>query len=135
MQKRFVREQAFRAKAKKERELKRRRAKTLMENSIQACEPEFRQLVQRWAKGKTVAKVNRFFSLMEEVKCPMEPCHDLNSISLAEKVLRLNKCGYKKISYNINLPDIILGCDWWSKDYQRKYNRAWELESILYDMA
>ena len=51
------------AKAKKERELKDRRAKTLMESSIQACEPEFRYLVQQWAKGKTVAKVNRFFSI------------------------------------------------------------------------
>ena len=122
------------AKAKKERELKKRRAKTLMESSIQACEPEFRYLVQRWAKDKTVAKVNRFFSMLEEVKCPMGPCYNLNSISLAEKVLRLNKCGYKKISYNINLPDAILGCEFWNKDYQRQYDRAWELESLLYDI-
>lgn len=120
------------AKAKKERELKKRRAKILMESSIQACEPEFRQLVQRWAKGKTVAKVNRFFEMLEEVKCPMEPCHDINSISLAEKVLRLNKCGYKELCYRLNLPDAILGCDFWNNEYQRQYDRAHELESILY---
>ena len=120
------------AKAKKERELKDRRAKTLMESSIQACEPEFKYLVQQWAKGKTVAKVNRFFSMLEEVKCPMEPCND--SISLAEKVLRLNKCGYKQLCYGLNLPDAILGCDFWNKDYQRQYDRAHELESLLYDI-
>ena len=107
-------------KPEKERELKKRRNPY---GSIQACETEFRHLVQRWAKGK------------KEVKCPMEPCHDLNSIAISEKILRLNKCGYKKISYNIKLPHIIPGCDWWSKDYRRKYNRAWELESILYEMA
>lgn len=119
------------AKAKKDRELKERRAKTLMESSIQACEPEFRQLVEQWAKGKTVAKVNRFFSMLEEVKCPMEPC---GSGGLSEKVLRLNKCGYEKLCYGLNLPDAILGCDFWDKDYQRQYDRAHELESILYDI-
>ena len=122
-------------KARRERELNKIRAKTLMENNLQACEPEFRHLVQQWAKGKTVAKVNKFFELLKEVKCPMEPCYNLDAIAISEKVLRLNKCGYKKISYNINLPDAILGCDFWNKDYQRQYDRAWELESILYEMA
>ena len=123
------------AKAKKDREIQKIRAKTLMESNIQGCEPKFRSMVQQWAKDKTVAKVNRFFRLLEEVKCPMGPCYDLNSIALSEKVLRKNKCGYKKLCYNLNLPDAILGSEFWSKEYQRVYDRAHELDCILYNMA
>lgn len=123
------------AKAKQERELKKRRAKNLMDANIQGCEPEFRSMVQKWAKGKTVAQVNRFFSLLEEVHCPMEPCYNPKKLNHAEEVLRMNKCGYKKLCYNMNLPDAILGCDFWSKEYQRQYDRAHELDHILYNMA
>lgn len=121
------------AKAKQERELKKRRAKNLMDANIQGCEPEFKSVVQKWAKGKTVAQVNRFFSLLEEVHCPMGPEPDI--MDTVESVLRLNKCGYKNLCYNLNLPDAILGCDFWSKEYQRQYDRAHELDCILYNMA
>lgn len=121
-------------KARRERELNKIRAKTLMENNLQACEPEFRHLVQQWAKGKTVAKVNKFFVLLKEVKCPMEPCYNPEKLWAAEKVLRLNRCGYKKLCYKLNLPDAILGCDFWSKEYQREYDNAHELDSWLLDL-
>tara|TARA_B100000513_G_C11827800_1_gene161414 strand:+ start:50 stop:565 length:516 start_codon:yes stop_codon:yes gene_type:complete len=131
-----LRESSIRkAKAKKQRELDKRRAKTLMESNLRNCEPEFRYIVQQWAKDKTTARVNMFFRLMEEFKCPMEPCYNLNSISLAEKVLRKNKCGYKQLCYGLNLPDAILGCDFWNKDYQREYDHAHELEGILHEIA
>lgn len=131
-----LRESSIRkAKAKKQRELDKRRAKTLMESNLRNCEPEFRYIVQQWAKDKTTARVNMFFRLMEEFRCPMEPCYNLNSISLAEKVLRKNKCGYKKLCYGLNLPDAILGCDFWNKDYQREYDHAHELDGILYEIA
>jgi hypothetical protein len=120
-------------KAKQERELKKRRAKNLMDANIQGCEPEFRSMVQKWAKDKTHAQVNRFFSLLEEVHCPMESNH--KKPNRAEKVLRKNKSGYKKLCYNLNLPDAILGCDFWNKEYQRQYDRAHELDCILYQMA
>ncbi len=123
-------------KARKERELNKMRAKTLMENNLQACEPKFRHIVQQWAKDKTVAKVNRFFELLEEVKCPMEPLlRPEFHFGYLYRVLRLNKCGFKKLCYNLNLPDAILGCDFWTKDYQRQYDRAHELDLCLYDMA
>lgn len=122
------------AKAKKERELKKKRDKLKLKSNMQACQPEFRHVVQQWGKGKTVAQMNRFFDLLEEVKCPMEPCYN-NKLDPAERVLRMNKCGYKKLCYNLNLPDAILGCDFWNKDYENEYNRAHELDSILYEIA
>ena len=123
------------AKAKKERELNKKRAQLKLKSNMQACQPEFRHVVQQWAKDKTPAKVNRFFELLEEVKCPMEPCYNPKKLDQAEKVLRMNKCGYNKLCYNLNLPDAILGCDFWNNKYQRQYARAHELDSILYQMA
>ena len=123
------------AKAKKERELNKKRAELKLKSNMQACHPDFRCMVERWAKDKTPAKVNRFFELLEEVKCPMEPCYNPKKLDRAEKVLRWNKCGYNKLCYNLNLPDAILGCDFWNKEYQRQYDRAHELDSILYEIA
>lgn len=123
------------AKAKKERELNKKRAQLKLKSNMQGCQPEFRVVVQQWAKGKTTAQVNRFFELLEEVKCPMEPCYNSKKLDRAEKVLRMNKCGYNKLCYNLNLPDAILGCDFWNNTHKRKYNRAHELDSILYQMA
>ena len=123
------------AKAKRERELDKKRAQLKLQFNMSKCQPEFRHVVEQWAKGKTTAQVNRFFELLEEVKCPMEPCYNPKKLDRAEKVLRMNKCGYNKLCYNLNLPDAILGCDFWNKDYQRTYDRAHELESILYEMA
>ena len=120
-------------KAKQERELKKRRAKNLMDANIQGCEPEFRSMVQKWAKDKTHTQVNRFFCLLEEVHCPMGP--EPEFMDKVEDVLRKNKTGYSKLCYNLNLPDAILGCDFWSKEYQRQYDRAHELDCILYNMA
>ena len=123
------------AKAKKERELKKKRAKTLMESNLRNCEPEFRYIVQQWAKDKTTARVNMFFRLLEEVHCPMEPCYNPKKLDLAAKVLRKNKCGYKQLCYGLHLPDIVLGSEFWNKDHQREYDHAHELESILYELA
>ena len=123
------------AKARKERELKKKRAKMTLQHNMNKCTPEFRYVVQQWAKGKTDAKINRFFELLEEVKCPMEPCYNPKKLNPAEKVLRLNKCGYKKLCYNMNLYDAIIGCDFWGKEYQRQYVRAQQLDIWLYQMA
>ena len=123
------------AKAKRERELDKKRAQLKLKYNMSQCEPEFRHVVQQWAKDKTTAKVNRFFELLEEVKCPMEPCYNPKKLDRAEKVLRMNKCGYQKLSYNLNLPDAILGCDFWNNEYQRQYDRAHELDIWLYQMA
>lgn len=123
------------AKAKRERELNKKRAQLKLKSNMQACQPEFRHVVQQWAKDKTTAKVNRFFELLEEIKCPMEPCYNPKNLDRAEKVLRMNKCGYNKLCYNLNLPDAILGCDFWTNKHKRKYNQAHELDSILYQMA
>ena len=123
------------AKAKRERELDKKRAERRAQLNLSKCQPEFRHVVQQWAKDKTTAKVNRFFELLEEVKCPMEPCYNPKKLDPSEKVLRMNKCGYNKLCYNLNLPDAILGCDFWTKKHERKYNRAHELDSILYQMA
>lgn len=121
------------AKAKKERELNKKRAQLKLKSNMQGCQPEFRVVVQQWAKGKTTAQVNRFFELLEEVKCPMEPSN--SKPDRAEKVLRMNKCGYNKLCYNLNLPDAILGCDFWNNKYQRQYARAQQLDIWLYQMA
>ena len=123
------------AKAKRERELKQKRDKLKLKYNMSQCEPEFRCMVERWAKDKTTAKVNRFFELLEEVKCPMEPCYNPAKLDRAERVLRMNKCGYQKLSYNLNLPDAILGCDFWNNKYQRQYDQAHELDDILYHIA
>ena len=123
------------AKAKKERELNKKRAQLKLKSNMQACQPEFRCMVERWAKDNTTAKVNRFFELLEEVKCPMEPCYNPKKLDRAEKVLRMNKCGYNKLCYNLNLPDNVLGSEFWNNKYQRQYTRAHELDSILYHMA
>ena len=122
-------------KAKKERELDKRRAQLKLKTNMQGCQPEFTVVVQRWAKDKTTAQVNRFFELLEEVKCPMEPCYNPKKLGISEKVLRMNKCGYKELCYGLNLPDAILGLDFWNNKYQRQYDRAHELDSILYQMA
>ena len=123
------------AKAKRERELKQKRDKLKLKSSMSKCEAEFRCMVERWAEGKTTAEVNRFFDLLEEVKCPMEPCYNPKKLDRAEKVLRMNKCGYQKLSYNLNLPDAILGCDFWTKEHERQWGRAHELDSMLSQMA
>jgi len=122
-------------KARRERELNKMRAKLKLQSNMSKCTAEFRHVVQPWAKGKTVAKINRFFEMLEEVKCPMGPCYNPKKLNPAEKVLRLNKCGYRKLCYNLNLPDAILGCDFWNKDYQREYDNAHELDLCLYQMA
>jgi len=122
-------------KAKKERELKDKRAKLKLKSNMSNCTTEFRHVVQQWAKGKSVAKINKFFELLEKVRCPMEPCYNPKKLDAAEKVLRLNKCGYKKLCYSLNLHDAILGCDFWNNDYQREYDNAHELDLWLYQMA
>lgn len=123
------------ARAKKEREIQKRRAELKLQSNMQGCQAEFRHVVEQWAKDKTTAQVNRFFEMLEEVKCPMEPCYNPKKLDPAEKMLRLNKCGYKKLCYGLNLPDAILGLDFWDKEYQRQYDRAHMLDSILYEMA
>ena len=123
------------AKAKRERELKKKRAELQLKSRMNKCEPDFKCIVEGWAKGKTTAQVNRFFDLYEEVQCPMEPCYNLNKLNPAERVLRANKCGYKKLCTNLNLPDIVLGSDFWTKEYAREYARAHELDKYLYEMA
>ena len=35
-----------------------------LKSNMQACQPDFRHVVQQWAKDKTTAKVNRFFELL-----------------------------------------------------------------------
>ena len=123
------------AKAKRELELKKKRDKLKLKSNMSKCEPEFRYVVQQWAKDKTTEKVNRFFELLEEVKCPMEPCYNPKKLDRAEMVLRMNKCGYKKLCYNLNLPDAILGCDFWNNKYMVQYARAQQLDIWLYQMA
>ena len=121
------------AKAKKERELKKNRARLKLETNMTKCEPGFRHLVQQWAKGRTTAKINRFFQMLAEVHCPMEPCYNHKLLTPVQKVLRLNKCGYRELCMDLNLPDNI--SDFWNKEYQRQYDNAHELDSILYDMS
>jgi hypothetical protein len=120
------------AKAKKEREIQKRRAESLMKSSLQGCESEFRFVVEQWAKDKSVAQVNKFFRLLEEFKCPMDPCYGKPGHS--QGVLRKNKCGYEKLCYGLHLPDAVLGSDFWNRDYQREYDRAHELDGILHEM-
>lgn len=122
------------AKAKKERELKKKRAELKMKTSLQACEPGFRSLVEQWAKGKTTAKVNRFFNLLEEVECPVERSYDPSKLEPSAKALRMNKCGYKKFFWNLSLPDNVLGSEFWTNEHQRSYNNAHELDGILQKM-
>ena len=119
-------------KAKQKRELKKRRAKILMENNLRKCEPEFRYIIQPWCEGKTVAKVNRFFSLLEEFKCNVEPCYNPKKLERAQKVLRLNKCGYKKLLRGMFLFDVLDCSDWeWHTIYMKECERANELHWIL----
>ena len=66
------------AKAKRQKELKKKRDELTLKQYLQKCEPEFRYIVSQWAKDKTLAKVLRFFRLLEEHKCPMEPCYTPN---------------------------------------------------------
>jgi hypothetical protein len=120
------------AKAKKEREIQKRRAESLMKSNFQGCESEFRVVAEQWAKDKTVAQVNKFFRLLEEFKCPMDPCYGKPGHS--QGVLRKNKCGYEKLCYGLHLPDAVLGSDFWNRDYQREYDRAHELDGILHEM-
>lgn len=119
------------AKAKKERELKKKRAELKMKTSLQACEPGFRSLVEQWAKGKTTANVNKFFRLLEEVKCPVERSYNPSELEPSAKALRMNKCGYKKFFWNLSLPDNVLGCEFWTKKHQKSYENAHELDGIL----
>jgi len=121
------------AKAKKQREVKKNRARLKLETNMTKCEPGFRLVVQQWAKGKTTAKINRFFQMLAEVNCHMEPCYNQKLLTPVQKVLRLNKCGYRKLCIDLNLPDNI--SDFWNKEYQRQYDNAHELDSILYDMS
>ena len=123
------------AKAKKERELDKRRAQLKLKTNMSKCEPEFRYVVEQWATDKTTAQINRFFEMLEEVKCPVEPCYNPKKLGISEKVLRMNKCGYKKLCYNLHLPDNVLGSEFWNNKYQRQYDRAHELDRILYKMA
>lgn len=119
-------------KAKKQRELKKKRAKMLMQDNLRNCEPEFRHLVQQWCEGKTVAKVNRFFRLMEEFKCTMEPCYNAKKLEPAQKLLRKNKCGYKKLLRGMYLYDVVDCSDWeWHTIYMKQCERANELHFML----
>lgn len=123
-------------KAKKERELKKRRAKELMNDNLQQCQPEFRVLVEKWAEDKSVAKVNRFFRLLKEVHCPVEPCYNTKLLEPVQRVLRLNKCGYKELINGMYLYDAVLCDDWeWEKVYKKECDRAHDLHSMLSEMA
>lgn len=135
-QEEIIRDRREFKKAKKERELKKRRAKQLMEDNLRKCEHEFRVFVQMWAKDKTVAKVNRFFRLLKEFKCPKEPCYNMNKLEPAQKVLRFNKCGYKKLINGMYLYDV-LDCDeWeWEKVHKKQCERAHELHNMLCEIA
>lgn len=124
------------AKAKQERELKKRRAKELMQSNLRKCEPEFRYIVQQWCEGKTVAHVNRFFRHLKEFKCPMEPCYNPKKLEPAQKILRKNKCGYKKLLRGMYLEDYMDCSDWeWHTIYMKECERANELHYMLCDMA
>ena len=135
IQERIIKDRKEAKKAKKARELKKRRAKELMLSSLKKCEPEFRVLVEKWAEDKSVAKVNRFFRLLKEVHCPVEPCYNTKKLEPAQKVLRLNKCGYKKLHYGLCLDDYVFCDDWeWEKYYKKQCENAYDLEFILNDM-
>jgi hypothetical protein len=123
------------AKEKRLRELKKRRANELMKDSLEKCELGFRLKVKAWAKEQSVAKVNNFFRLLEEFKCPMEPCYNMNKLEPSQKLLRLNKCGYKELNYGLYLYDIV---DWeweWGTKHKQKCDRAHELDSLLYSVS
>ena len=122
-------------KAKRERELKKRRAKELMQANIEKCELGFRMKVEAWSKSNTVARVNRFFRLLEEFKCPMEPCYNVNKMEPSQKLLRLNKCGYKALVNGLYLYDVVDCDEWeWETNYSKQCERAHELDSILMSM-
>ena len=125
------------AKAKKERELKKRRAKACMEVKLQGCEPEFRYIVEQWAKDKTVAHVNKFFRLLDEFKCPMEPCYNPNKLDKffdrSQILLRKNKCGIKELNHGLHIYEFSESDVMYKMDEQ-KFRRATELDCMLYHM-
>ena len=136
IQERIIKDRKEAKKAKKARELKKRRAKELMLSSLKNCEPEFRVLVEKWAEDKSVAKVNRFFRLLKEVHCPVEPCYNTKKLEPAQKVLRLNKCGYKELINGMHLYDVVDCSDWyWETYYRKQCDNAYDLECILNVMA
>ncbi len=122
-------------RAKKNRELQKKRDERTLKSNLQGCQPGFLRLVKPWAKGKSTAVVNNLFDLLEEFHCKPEPCYNTNKLGTTERVLRTNKSGYKKLNQGLHLPDIVLGSDFWNNDYEREYQRAHKLDSILYSLA
>lgn len=115
-----------RAKATKENRLKRVRAEELMKKNLAACEQDFRIIVMQWARDKTLARINKFFRLLEEFKCPMEPCYNTNRLNAVQKLLRKNKCGYKELHDGLNLANV--------RSMQNTYDNAHKLYVILSSM-
>ena len=126
------------AKAKRQRELKKKRDELTLKQYLQKCEPEFRYIVSQWAKDKTLAKVLRFFRLLEEHKCPMEPCYTPNKwcnvLDGPEILLRKAKCGVRKLNYGRYIHEYMEE-DCMNKEERLKYNHATDLEHFLYDIA
>ena len=102
-----------------------------MKLNMSKCAPEFKVSVQHWAKGKTVAEINKFFRLLEEFKCPMEPCYNMNKLNKVQKLLRKNKCGYNELLNGIYWYDVVEN---WTREDHKKFENANELNSILQSM-